>query len=180
LQHHYVSTINTVGFMSPVVEAMLRYCYLQTLDCSTPSLSVDRLIFQFQLILVSTLYGVMPLCELAKNYGFEPPKDAEIYIAAFRKICNATSANAPEGAINHMVRMVLQGSIIRHLPAFMIRESFRSFMEERPDILSQLLPFILLPKDLPDAGATDEPTPRFQLVTTASEKLGEVLQDFGM
>jgi hypothetical protein len=95
LQHHYVSTINTAGFVSPVLEAMLRYCYLQTLDCSTPSLSVDRLIFQFQLILVSTLYGVMPLCELAKNYGFEPPKDAEIYIAAFRKICNATSANAP-------------------------------------------------------------------------------------
>jgi hypothetical protein len=175
LQHHYVSTINTAGFMPPVVEVMLRYCYLQTLDCSTPSLPVDRLIFQFQLILISTLYGVMPLCELAKNYGFEPQKDAEIYFAAFRRICNATSVNAPEGVINHMVRMVLQGSIIRHLPAFMIR-----VMEERPDILSQLLPYILLPKDLPDAGATDEPTPRSQLVTTASEKLGQVLQDLVM
>jgi len=179
LQHSYVSTINIARFPSPVVEAMLRYYYLRTLDFSTPSLSVDRLIFQFQMILVSTLYESMPLCELAKGYGFEPQKDAEVYIAAFKEICSATSDTRPEGAINYFVRMLLQGSIIRRLPTFMISESFRTFIEERPDILSQLLPFILLPKDLPD-GATDGPTPPVQSVLQGALALSEVLQDFGI
>jgi hypothetical protein len=181
LQHGYISHVHTAGFPSPVVEAMLRYFYYHTLDLTSPPLPVDRLIFKFQMTLISSLYEVTPLCKLVENYGFEPQKDAEVYIAALRKTWDVTCVNKPEEAINSMVRNILLGLIASNLPVFMMRESFSSLMEERWGILSQLLRFILLPKDLSAAGVTDDQEEPVHLpVTRAGKQLTEMLQNFGI
>jgi hypothetical protein len=154
LQDDDLSESHIHGFPAPVVKAMVRYFYYHTLDISSPPLPVDRLIFSLQLGLASMMYGVKHLHELTQEFAFEPLKDPEVYIAALRQTCDMASVDSLEEGFNTAIRMMVQMSIVRHLPAFMIRESFRSLLEERSDILSQMLPMILLPKDLPAAGVT--------------------------
>jgi hypothetical protein len=181
LQDDDISESHIHGFPAPVVEAMVRYFYYHTLDLSSPPLPVDRLIFSLQLGLASMMHGVRPLAKLTDGFAFEPLKDADVYIAALRQTCDMASVDSLEEGFNSAIRMMVQMSIVRHLPAFMIRESFRSLLEERSDILSQLLPFILLPKDLSAAGVTDDQEEPVHLpVTRAGNQLTEMLQNFGV
>ena len=130
---------------------MVRYFYYHTLDISNEPLSVARLHFLHQLQVIATICNVEPLRELVAEHmqrACHPLEDnVEFFIAALReagadcRVPAATTAEAEESA-HKSVRMLLQLKIVRHLPTFMIRESFRNLMEERPDILSAILPLV--------------------------------------
>lgn len=129
---------------------MIRYFYYLALEISDEPLSADRLHFLHQPLLITTVHDVEPLRELTLKHiqdTCDPPENAEISIAALReaggdsRIPPPTPAEA-EDSVNKSVRLLLHLKIVRYLPVFMIRESFRSLMEERPDILLLVLPYI--------------------------------------
>lgn len=122
----------------PVVQALMRYFYYNDLNIDSRPLSVARLIFIMQLVLIGGAYRVITMTRLAVELmrdTYKPLETAELHVTALRQISDNSNDNTVEGRVNTMLRDTLQRRIAMNLHAFMAHKSFTVLLQERPDIM---------------------------------------------
>jgi hypothetical protein len=136
------NVVHIPGFPASVVRVMMRYFYYNALNMSTNPLSVAHLIFILQLVLISIHYRVGRMTTLAKQILFDsykPLETAQLHIGALREIHDRRYDDAAGLQINSIIRTTLQRRFANNLHAFMAYESFRILMQDRPDIMFNIL-----------------------------------------